>query len=105
MATAPSLQPAQLAVPANDRHSGSDDAQMIREAARLTRDLVAPRPAIYWADLAASLVLGYAALAVAMLAAPLWLAVAAGLVAVLALYRAGSFIHELTHLKAGAVPG
>ena len=29
----------------------------------------------------------------------------AGLVAVLALYRAGSFIHELTHIKKGAVKG
>ena len=36
---------------------------------------------------------------------PTWLAVAAGLVAVLALYRAGSFIHELTHIKKGAVKG
>jgi fatty acid desaturase len=33
-----------------------------------------------------------------------WAALA-GLVAVLALYRAGSFIHELTHLKPRAVPG
>ena len=33
------------------------------------------------------------------------LALAAGLVAVLALYRAGSFIHELTHIKKGAVKG
>ena len=32
-------------------------------------------------------------------------AVAVGLVAVLALYRAGSFIHELTHIKKGAVQG
>ena len=31
--------------------------------------------------------------------------IAAGLVAVLALYRAGSFIHELTHIKPRAVPG
>jgi fatty acid desaturase len=31
--------------------------------------------------------------------------VAAGIVAVLALYRAGSFIHELTHLKRGSVRG
>src|SRR5205085_1793639 len=33
------------------------------------------------------------------------LALAAGAVAVLALYRAGSFIHELTHIKKGAVKG
>jgi fatty acid desaturase len=36
---------------------------------------------------------------------PAWLAVASALVAVLALYRAGSFIHELTHIKKAAVKG
>jgi hypothetical protein len=36
---------------------------------------------------------------------PTWLAVASAIVAVLALYRAGSFIHELTHIKKGAVKG
>jgi fatty acid desaturase len=52
-----------------------------------------------------SALLGYAALLGAMLARPAWLAVGCGLVAVLALYRAGSFIHELTHIKKGAVKG
>jgi fatty acid desaturase len=32
-------------------------------------------------------------------------AIVAGVVAILALYRAGSFIHELTHIKQGAVRG
>lgn len=93
------------AFPANDVAPGTDDAQMIREAARLTRDLVSPRAAIYWADFAASALLGYAALALAMLAASPWLIGTGVVIAVLALYRAGSFIHELTHLKPGAVPG
>jgi fatty acid desaturase len=52
-----------------------------------------------------SAVLGYAALFAAMTIQSTWQAVAAGLVAVLALYRAGSFIHELTHIKKGAVKG
>ena len=52
-----------------------------------------------------SALLGYAALFGAMFVRPTWLAVAAALVAVLALYRAGSFIHELTHIKKGAVKG
>ena len=90
---------------ANDVAAGSDDAAMIRAASRLTRDLVTPRPAIYWADFGASALLGYAALGVAMLATSPWLTGAAIVVAILALYRAGSFIHELTHLKPGAVPG
>ena len=41
----------------------------------------------------------------AAMAASGWLALVAGLVAMLALYRAGSFIHELTHIKQGAVRG
>ena len=50
-----------------DRASVADDKAMLRAAAELTRDLNAPRPAIYWADLIASAVLGYAALAAAVL--------------------------------------
>ncbi|MFL6744129.1 MAG: fatty acid desaturase family protein [Sphingomicrobium sp.] len=81
-----------------------DDATMLKAAANLTRDLNTPRSAIYWADMLGSALLGYAALfATLVLGWPL--ALATGLVAVLALYRAGSFIHELTHIKKGAVRG
>jgi fatty acid desaturase len=82
-----------------------DDAAMLKAAASLTRDLNLPKSAIYWADMLASAVIGYAALFGAMLLRPTWLAVASAIVAVLALYRAGSFIHELTHIKKGAVKG
>jgi fatty acid desaturase len=82
-----------------------DDAAMLKAAASLTRDLNAPRSAIYWVDMLGSALLGYAALFAAMFVKPTWLAVGVGLVAVLALYRAGSFIHELTHIKKGAVKG
>lgn len=78
---------------------------MLKAAANLTRDLNVPRAAIYWADMLGSALLGYAALAAAMFLHPSWRAVLGGLVAVLALYRAGSFIHELTHIKKGAVKG
>src|SRR4051794_41057607 len=82
-----------------------DDAAMLKAAANLTRDLNVPKSTIYWADMLGSAVLGYAALFAAMFAPSRLLAIAAGLVAVLALYRAGSFIHELTHIKKGAVKG
>ena len=78
---------------------------MLKAAASLTRDLNAPRPGIYWADLLGSALLGYGALAGAILAGSTAFAIVAGLIAVLALYRAGSFIHEITHLKPNAVPG
>ncbi len=81
-----------------------DDATMLKAAANLTRDLNAPSARIYWADMLGSAVIGYAALFATM--ALSWpLALVTGLVAVLALYRAGSFIHELTHIKKGAVKG
>jgi fatty acid desaturase len=83
----------------------ADDKTMLKAAADLTRDLNAADPRIYWADLLGSALLGYAGLFVAMFAPQAALAVAAGVVAVLALYRAGSFIHELTHIKPGAVRG
>ena len=89
----------------NSRAQASDDKAMLKAAADLTRDLNVPSPAIYWADLIGSVVVGYAALIAAMLVGSTLAAIAAGLVAVLALYRAGSFIHELTHIKPNAVPG
>ena len=82
-----------------------DDKAMLRAAADLTRDLNAPSDAIYWGDLIVSAVLGYGALATAMLAASWPVGLVAGLVAIFALYRAGSFIHELTHISRGALPG
>lgn len=82
-----------------------DDKAMLKEAANLTRELNAPRAAIYWGDMLGSALLGYGALAVAIVSARLPLALVAGLVAMFALYRAGLFIHEITHLKAGALPG
>lgn len=82
-----------------------DDAAMLKAAANLTRDLNAPNSKIYWADMLGSALLGYFALVSAMLVRPEWLALGAGLIAILALYRAGSFIHELTHIKKGSVRG
>ncbi len=81
-----------------------DDAMMLRTAAELTRDISLAKPWIYWSDLLASVSIGYAALYGAMTLPTGW-AIAAGLLAVLALYRAGSFIHELTHIKHSTVPG
>ena len=90
------------AVPAAGRRA--DDNAMLKAAASLTRDLNVPRPAIYWGDMIGSALVGYAALFTAM-AVSGWVALAAGLLAVLALYRAGSFIHELTHIKKGELKG
>ena len=84
-----------------------EDVAMIKLAATLGRELGAHKPAIYWADTLASAALGWGALAALILADGLPVAAAAALavVAVLALYRLGSFIHEITHMKDSSVPG
>ena len=82
----------------------TDDPAMVRTAAQLTRDLHAARPLVYWLDLLGSVVIGYGGMALAIGGTGVVQAIGA-LVAVLALYRAGSFIHEITHLRPDAVPG
>lgn len=82
-----------------------DDKAMLRAVAELTRDLGTANPRIFWSDFLFSAFLGYAALAVAIMAAPLWLKLVAAAVSILALYRAGGFIHEVTHMKHSSVPG
>jgi fatty acid desaturase len=82
-----------------------DDATMLKAAASLTRDLNVPKSGVYWTDMLGSALLGYSALFGAMLLRPTWPALASSLIAVLALYRAGSFIHELTHIKKAALRG
>ena len=93
---APAAAPAPLA---------SDDRAMLKAAADLTRELNSPDRRIYWADMLFSAGIGYGALAAAIFVPATGWALVAGLVAILALYRAGSFIHEITHLKPRAVPG
>ncbi len=83
----------------------AEDNAMIRAASELTRDLVAARPVVYWADLLVSALLGYAALALAIVTPSAWVMAAAIIVSILALFRAGSFIHEITHIKQASVPG
>jgi fatty acid desaturase len=83
----------------------TEDQELIRVAAQLTRDLNSPKPAIYWIDFVTSAVVGYAALTLVIVAGSSLVRIAAGIVSIFALYRAVSFIHELTHLKPSAVPG
>lgn len=83
----------------------ADDMAMIRAASDLTRDLNAPSARVYWSDLLASAFIGYAGVAAAILAPSIPSMLAAAFVAVLALYRAGSFIHEITHVRKNGLPG
>ncbi|MAE93031.1 MAG: fatty acid desaturase [Deltaproteobacteria bacterium] len=83
-----------------------DAALTIASLHRDFRAHFAPRAGLYWADLLASALTGWAAFLLALRLEPFGVgALLAGVVAVLALYRAVLFIHELTHLKRGALPG
>ena len=83
----------------------ADDKAMLKAAAGLTRDLNLPNARIFWADLVGSAALGYLGLGIAMVAGSPLLAILAGVVAIFALYRAGSFIHEVSHIKHSQLPG
>ncbi|MEJ7934139.1 fatty acid desaturase [Sphingobium sp. AN558] len=94
-----------LAAASRTRSAIPDDGALLRAAADLTRALSAANPAIYWPDMLGSAIVGWMALAVALIATSVLVALASALVAMLALYRAASFIHELTHIRKGALRG
>jgi len=93
------------AVAAPTRLRIADDKALLRAAAELTRELNSASPRLYWIDMLGSAALGYAGLAAAILAPSPLVALIAAMVSILALYRAGSFIHELTHIHRTALPG
>ena len=95
------------ALPPSNGALAGEDVAMIKLAATLGRELGAYKPAIYWADTLGSALIGWGALAALILMPSLPLAATAALavVAVLALYRLGSFIHEISHMKDDSVPG
>ena len=94
-----------LAAAQRARAAIPDDTVMLRAAAELARDYAHADPRIYWPDLLASALIGWSALVGAILVDNPAVALACGLVSMLALYRAASFIHELTHIRKGALPG
>jgi len=93
----------QTAEPARSKTS---EREQLAAARALVRDLFEPHAGIYWADFLLHAVIGWAALIVlAVVAMPLWLMLPCWLIAVVTLYRAVIFIHELAHLRPGALPG
>lgn len=91
--------------PAQAAPRAGDDKAMLRAAVELTRDIGSARPAIYWADMLGSAIIGYGALLGAIASDSAWLTGGLAVVATLALYRALLFIHEITHLHRDALPG
>lgn len=65
-----------------------------------------PKPWIYWGDFSVSAGIGWTAFAVSVQTPmPSFVYFITTLVSVIALLRAAIFIHELSHLKHGAIPG
>jgi fatty acid desaturase len=83
----------------------SDGVGLTKQAHGLAQDLMAPNAAVYWVDMLVSVALMWAGLAIAATTSSLAIGLVAGLVGVLALYRALSFIHELTHIRDDEAPG
>lgn len=78
----------------------------LRDTRGRLQDLLDPRPAVYWADMLLSAAVGWGSFAAALKLPPFSAAhLLLCLVASLALYRGAMFIHELTHLSKGSVPG
>ncbi len=74
----------------------------LNEARKIVRNLLAPKPAIYWVDFLFHITLGWAAFVATLGLPPFSIAqMATFLISGLALYRAVIFTHELAHLKRG----
>ncbi|WP_153559077.1 fatty acid desaturase family protein [Roseimaritima sediminicola] len=80
--------------------STASERSFLVRAHRLVADLQKPTEWIYWVDFVVSLIVGYGG-ATLFFASPLgsWLQVVSFLVAGFALYRLGSFIHEIAHFR------
>lgn len=80
-------------------------ATTLSAARALVNDLYEPKAAIYWADFLLTMTVGYAAgLVYLQPNLPLGLQMLALPIAVVALYRLGSFMHEVVHLKQHQMP-
>jgi fatty acid desaturase len=76
------------------------------EARALVQDLFKPDPRWFWPDFIVTTIVGYGAAALYLLnpAFSLW-GIVGFIVAAFALFRVGTFIHEIVHLRRGTLPG
>ena len=80
--------------------------QAINEARAIVSDLFEHRQIVYWTDLAITLIVAYST-AVVYLRSPLFsaLQVTSFVVCGFALFRAGSYVHEIAHMRNGEMLG
>ncbi len=78
----------------------------LREAKGLIEDLFSPKPAAYWSDFLITLTIAYGFAAMYFMAAAFSLIqITALLVSGVALFRVGTFIHEIVHMPQGSMVG
>jgi fatty acid desaturase len=78
----------------------------LREAKELIEDLFSPKPAVYWSDFLITLTIAYGFAAMYIMAAAFSLIqITALLVSGVALFRVGTFIHEIVHMPRGSMVG
>ncbi len=89
--------------PPTESVSRSPEHAFFAESRSIIADLFVPRPLIYWADMTVTSTIAYASALVFMTAPALlgWRSLIALLTAGFALFRAGSFIHEIQHFNRG----
>jgi fatty acid desaturase len=77
-----------------------------QQAKAIVADLFEPNAAIYWSDFLLTATVGYGCVA-AYLMAPVWspVQVTAFVIAGLALFRLGTFMHEIVHMRKDALRG
>ncbi len=89
--------------------SAAPDADILRAMSELVGRDLKPRAAVYWGDFLGTSLLAYGAGAAFLFGAELgvtpWLQGLCWLVGGLALFRLGTFIHEIQHLRRGELRG
>lgn len=84
----------------------TEDEFSVAQAKQLVADLFERKPHLYWIDFLTSVTVAYGATFLYLSATPFSATqVAAFVVAGLAIFRAGTFIHEIVHMGAGVMPG
>jgi fatty acid desaturase len=85
---------------------GDPARDFLRQARAIIQGLNQPNPWIYWSDFLSTTALGYlCGLLYLRAAGPWWHTALAFVVCGFALFRTGSFIHEIQHLRQGTLTG
>ena len=88
-----------------EAYASAKEAAFVRSARLLLKDQFQRKAWLYWVDLIVTLVVGYGAASV-YLATSVWgIKVPALIVAAFALFRAGTFIHEISHMGRSTMRG